>query len=122
MWLGYYIPVSGSSSYSLTCATATVAGAASCNLDLPAGLIGPNESGCIFFCNFSYVLLFVVIVTTFAGSGAGATTNGVGTAASFSSPWGVCVASNGAVYVTDNSGYTLRLISTSGCIVLYVIS
>ena len=40
VWLGYYIPVSGSSGYSLTCAAATVAGAASCSLDLPAGLIG----------------------------------------------------------------------------------
>jgi hypothetical protein len=40
-------------------------------------------------------------VTTFAGSGSGSYTDGIGTAASFIHPLGVAVDSNGTVYVTD---------------------
>ncbi|MFJ2988175.1 NHL repeat-containing protein [Collimonas sp. NPDC087041] len=50
------------------------------------------------------------VVTTLAGSGVQAAVNGIGTAASFSSPTGVAVDASGNVYVAD--GHSVRKIST----------
>ena len=44
------------------------------------------------------------VVTTFAGSGVQGESDGVGTAATFSQPFGIAVDSAANVYVTDNSG------------------
>jgi hypothetical protein len=51
------------------------------------------------------------VVTTLAGSGAASALDGVGTAASFSSPVGLALdATRGALYVTDAGGHKLRRI------------
>lgn len=53
--------------------------------------------------------------TTYAGSGAAGADNGVGTAASFSSPEGIaCLGSD--VYVADTGNHTIRKITPSGAV------
>ena len=54
------------------------------------------------------------IVSTFAGSGVAGFADGVGLAASFNSPSGVAVDSNGTVYVADQTNNVIRKISPSG--------
>ena len=63
--------------------------------------------------NVIYWLLSTGSVTTFAGFSAGYA-NGMGTAAMFSAPSGVRVASNGRVYVADNMNNRVRSITSSG--------
>jgi sugar lactone lactonase YvrE len=53
-------------------------------------------------------------VTTLAGSGIAALSDGQGTAASFSEPWGVAVDGNGNVYVADYDNKKIRKITASG--------
>ena len=53
-------------------------------------------------------------MTTLAGSGSGSWADGTGTAASFRSPYGVSVDSNGAVFVGDSSNRRIRKVSSSG--------
>lgn len=51
------------------------------------------------------------VVSTFAGSGSQAFANGTGTAAAFSNPSGVAVASDGTVYVSDAYNHRIRKIT-----------
>jgi len=53
-------------------------------------------------------------VSTFAGSGNNGSTNGVGTAASFSNPYGLRCDSNGNLYVTEVSNNDIRKITSGG--------
>lgn len=53
-------------------------------------------------------------VTTLAGSGLNATTNGVGVSAAFKSPAGLCLDNKGNLYVGDAGGSNIRKISVSG--------
>ncbi|MBT8327595.1 MAG: hypothetical protein KJP21_07715, partial [Bacteroidia bacterium] len=64
-------------------------------------------------------------VTTFAGTaptpglpgnGTPGSANGTGTSASFNSPTGVAIDSDGYLYVTDYNNYTVRKISPSGVV------
>ncbi|GEM_PF-1957566 len=52
--------------------------------------------------------------SSFAGSGTKAQVDGQGSAASFSTPYGLTVADNGNVYVADAGGTALRLITPDG--------
>jgi mucin-19 len=56
------------------------------------------------------------VVSTLAGSGTATVTDGVGTSASFGSPQGVTVDSEGVVYVADYAGHRIRRISTVGVV------
>jgi len=57
------------------------------------------------------------VVTTFAGSaGQGGKTDGTGTAARLSSPYGIAVDSAGNVYVVDSNDNTLRKITSAGVV------
>jgi len=56
------------------------------------------------------------VVTTLAGGGAGGSTNGTGTAASFYNPNGVAVDAAGNVYVAEYSTNLIRKISPAGAV------
>ena len=53
-------------------------------------------------------------MSTLAGSGTAAWVDGVGTAARFNNPFGVCVDANGAVFVADALNNRIRKITSSG--------
>ena len=53
-------------------------------------------------------------MTTLAGSGTGALTDGVGTSASFNGPNGLALDTNGAVYVGDRFTNSIRKVSSAG--------
>jgi len=56
------------------------------------------------------------VVSTLAGSGTSAVTDGTGVGASFGTPQGVTVDSDGVVYVADYGGHRIRRISTVGVV------
>ena len=55
-------------------------------------------------------------VTTLAGSGTAAFTDGVGTAASFSSPSGLALQADGQLIVADTQNHRIRRVSTTGAV------
>jgi sugar lactone lactonase YvrE len=56
------------------------------------------------------------IVSTFAGSGAFGSTDGIGTGASFRFPRGVCADALGNIYVADGANFKIRKITSSGVV------
>jgi sugar lactone lactonase YvrE len=56
------------------------------------------------------------VVTTLAGSGSMGTADGIGAAASFSSPYGIAVDVNGNVFVSDYGSNKIRKITSSGVV------
>jgi sugar lactone lactonase YvrE len=56
------------------------------------------------------------VVTTFAGNTGGGSTDGIGTAASFSTPSGVDLDASGNIYVTDRGNYLIRMITPTGIV------
>jgi len=59
------------------------------------------------------------VVTTLAGSGSIGSADGVGSAASFKYPAGVCIGSLGNIYVTDYSNSTIRKITPGGTVTTF---
>ena len=59
-------------------------------------------------------------VSTLAGSGAVGAINGIGTAASFTQPNSICVASDGTVFVTEPTLYSVRKITAAGVVSAFV--
>ncbi|MGB9687146.1 MAG: NHL repeat-containing protein [Rectinema subterraneum] len=58
----------------------------------------------------------MVSVATLAGSGSAGATDGIGAAASFSSPLGAAVDGQGNVYVADTGNHKIRKVSSSGVV------
>ena len=56
-------------------------------------------------------------VTSLAGATGGGDAIGVGAAAKFNSPQGVCVEANGTVYVSDTSNYKIKKVDEAGKVV-----
>ena len=69
----------------------------------------------------TYLCGIVGGISTFAGSGASAWSDGLGTAASFNGARGLSVSTGGDVYVADFSIHRIRMITSTGylqCIAL----
>ena len=86
---------------------------------LPSGQI--MTSSCIRFACFFYVLktaltLDTAIVTTFVGGGVGVSVDGIGTAASFSTPTTVALDLNGGLFVGENDIYRIRKVTPTGIV------
>jgi len=58
-------------------------------------------------------------VSTFAGSGTAANTNGKGTAASFNQPYGIVIDKSGNLYVSEVNNHDIRKITTDGTVSTY---
>ncbi len=56
------------------------------------------------------------IVTTIAGNGTTGSTDGVGEAASFNEPWGLCIGNDGNIYVADTRNNLIRMITPDGTV------
>ncbi len=56
----------------------------------------------------------VRVVSTYAGDGNKANDNGSATAASFNTPYGIAVAADGEVFVSDQDGHQVRVIDPTG--------
>jgi sugar lactone lactonase YvrE/microcystin-dependent protein len=54
------------------------------------------------------------IVTTVAGSGSAAFADGIGTAASFSNPYGIAIGPDGTIYVADTNNHRIRKMIYNG--------
>jgi hypothetical protein len=75
----------------------------------------PNGLGSVFVGDYSNNRIRVIsvasgAVSTLAGSGAAGAADGVGTAATFNTPWGVAVDINGNVFIADTNNNKIRYI------------
>jgi serine/threonine-protein kinase len=59
------------------------------------------------------------LVTTFAGNGARGSADGICSAASFDTPWGVTIDSSGNLYVTDQGNNKIRKITPDGVVTTF---
>ena len=98
------------------------AGGTNINFSDPQG-VTVDSNGTIYVANSSINTISKVtlagVVTTFAGSGTQGSTDGTGTAASFSSPRGLTVDSSGNVYVADTGNHKIRKITPAGVVTTF---
>lgn len=104
----------GSGTAGATNATGTAA-----RFNFPTG-VAMDVSGNVYVTDFNTNLIRKIstatVVTTFAGSGGWAVTNGTGTAASFKFPLGIAIDLSGNVYVSDQWGHTIRKITPAAVV------
>ncbi len=60
------------------------------------------------------------VVTTLAGSTTAGNTDGTGSGAAFSSPYGIVLSSTGDLYVADSGNNTIRKVTTAGVVTTFV--
>ena len=92
---------------------------ASANFNLPTD-VAADASGNIYVADAGNNVIRKIttsgLVITIAGSGVKGNTNGMGTAAAFSSPQGIEIYSKGNLYVDDNSNNQVRQITATGAV------
>ncbi|HEY0158093.1 MAG TPA: hypothetical protein VGF28_12475 [Thermoanaerobaculia bacterium] len=112
---GVVTTLAGSSSIGSVNGTRTVA-----RLSRPGGVALGNDGTMYIADTDNHVIRKVVggNVSTFAGlAGTSGSANGTGTAARFTSPYGVATDSLGNVYVADTFNHTIRKISSDGAVI-----
>jgi sugar lactone lactonase YvrE len=89
------------------------------DFDAPSSL-AVNADGTVFVAdadnNCIRKITAAAVVTTFAGSGLGGSANGTGTAAQFSDPFGLALATDGTIYVADALNNRIRKITAAGVV------
>jgi len=110
---------SGGTVPATTYGTVSTFAASSTNINNPRGLT-TDASGNVYEADFSGNAIYKInsagTATLIAGSSAGTageTDNTTGTSAKFNGPTGIVYDGSGFLYVTDNSGSTIRRISTT---------
>jgi sugar lactone lactonase YvrE len=105
---GVVTTLAGSGRAGSTNATGTAA-----SFDTPYG-VAVDSSGTLYVSDTGNNLIRKItaagVVTTLAGSGSAGSTNGTGTAASFSTPSGLTMDASGALYVADFRNNLIRKI------------
>ena len=87
--------------------------------DLPSGIC-VDKAGVVYVCDTvnnkikKILPSGKVVVLAGAGDGLAGMANGNGNAAKFNNPSGICVESNGTLYVADTGNYRIRKIDPSG--------
>ena len=114
---GVVTTLAGDGSYGSTDATGTNA-----SFSLPQG-VAVDSSGNVYVAEWAGNKIRKVtaagVVTTFAGSGQGGSTDATGTNASFYNPYGVAVDSGGNVYVADAANNKIRKVTAAGIVTTF---
>lgn len=88
-------------------------------LNLPRGLV-VDLNGVIYVADTGNRVIRAISsegkVTTLAGSGSSGTADGTGVSASFMSPSGITLASDGSLYVTDSGAHNIRKVTLAGVV------
>jgi sugar lactone lactonase YvrE len=88
-------------------------------LNLPRGLV-VDLNGVIYVTDTGNRVIRAVTsegkVTTLAGSGSSGTADGTGASASFVSPSGITLASDGSLYVADSGAHNIRKVTLAGVV------
>jgi type II secretory pathway pseudopilin PulG len=120
---------SGTFSSSPTATVSTFAGSTlgsangtgtSAQFNNPTGIVLEQSTGNLYVADYGNNLIRKVtpagVVTTFAGSGVGGSTDATGTAATFSGPGGLAIDSAGNLYVADFFNSKIRKITSAGVV------
>jgi len=114
---GMVSTLAGSGSAGLTDGTGTAA-----EFDAPSSIVVASD-GTVFVADEDNDCIRKITtagtVTTFAGSGLGGYVNGTGTAAQFSSPFGLAITSDGTIFVADTINNRIRKITPAGVVTTF---
>ena len=114
---GVVTTLAGSGSWGSTDAPGTAA-----SFECPAGVTVDASSNVYVADTYNNKIRKVTsagVVTTLAGSGSWASTDGTGTAASFYFPSGVTADASGNVYVADSSNNKIRKVTSAGVVTTF---
>ena len=92
--------------------------AAAARFNIPTGVVAAADGAIFVVDNGNYRIRRIKdgSVSTVAGSGAAGGADGVGAAASFSSPHSLALGPGGVLYVTEGTGHRVRTISPAGAV------
>ena len=92
------------------------------NFNNPHGIAVDSEGNIFIADRFNHKIRKLSpegIVSTIAGSGLLGANDGVGNAASFNEPWGICIGNDGNIYVADTRNNKIRKITPQGVVTTF---